>query len=325
MPKKSSPVEYYSPPGSYMSQFNKYNDPNIINKYQAEIDERNRQSLLRAPKYIDQVQEEQPPQPPQLIQPSQEEDSAKSKKITVILKWLLAVILVIFVLYLIYKIIKNMIESKPEGDNTTGTGVISPLTPTETPQDAMILTPSTSDAEPTGESATVATTFVSGLNNVKQSMSNLVEKPLSLLNIKPVKLSKSDNVAEKYKYTVSIPDNMVPDAIMNEIADGGDSMYSISNAQSNETLPWTNGMFEGYDEGVPYMNVMGYGDQFITWSGGSPKGEAVRPIAGKKCCPRWTKNTCTSSPYGACGCPVKISVDDPKSTLIADSMNDVRN
>lgn len=129
----------------------------------------------------------------------------------------------------------------------------------------------------------------------------------------------------KEGYTVSIPDNTVPDPIMQEIAEGGDSMNSISRVQSNETLPWANGMFEGYDSGVPYMNVMGYGDQFITWSGAKPSGAIVGSQPGKKCCPRWTKNSCTSSPYGACGCPVKISIEDPKSTAIAGSLADTRN
>lgn len=141
-------------------------------------------------------------------------------------------------------------------------------------------------------------------------------------------LTKIVNDATKQKYTARIPNNLIDDPIYEEIAKGGNSMNDISPAETYADLPWSNGMFTGYDTGSPYLQVMSYADQYVTWNGNNPNGSTLPQIVapGKKCCPRWTKNKCRSSPYATCGCPQFVNkIDDPRSPLLQQSLSDIRN
>ena len=148
---------------------------------------------------------------------------------------------------------------------------------------------------------------------------SFVPLPVGMLSV----VNKAKEQSKKEGYTAAVPTNLVPDPIMESIAKGGNSIADISPAKTNDDLPWSNGMFNGYEDGIPYMNVMSYADQFITFNGSSPNGNTI-VTTGKKCCPRWTANACVSSPYGECGCPKRINIDDPQSTAIANSLQDVR-
>lgn len=155
-----------------------------------------------------------------------------------------------------------------------------------------------------------------------------------------LKPSKSKFTPEQIASTA----RMQMSTVMDQMQEGGNSMNDLSPAKKEQDLPWMNGLYTGYDVGIPYLNIMSYGDRFITYNGNSPKFQPFKK--GAKCCPRWNENACVpENQYTPCGCgPVKSAgtygsrvlmeaSDDtymgrlsaPGSTAINDSLADIRN